>query len=137
MKYFFIDTNIIIYAQGAQHKYKSPCQTIMRLIALNEIFGATNTEVLQEVLYRYSAIGKKQLGIQMVENTLNIMHEVISIERADIILAMELLKKHCEINVRDAIHAASAIRGNFKYILSVDKHFDRIKNLQRVDPFNL
>lgn len=137
MKNYFIDTNILIYAQGTAHKYKTPCQIIMRLIASDEIYSVTNSEVLQEILYRYSAMGKRRLGIQMVENTLSIIHEVLPVERADIVLSMELLDKHKNINVRDAVHAATALRNGFKYILSVDRHFDKIKNLQRVDPLEL
>jgi len=80
---------------------------------------------------------KRDFGIQMVENTLSIIHEVLPVEKSDIVLSMHLLKKHQGINVRDAIHAAAALRNNFKYILSVDKHFDKIKGLQRVDPLSL
>ncbi len=137
MKSYFIDTNILIYAQGAEHKYKAPCQIIMRLIASDEIYGVTNTEVLQEILYRYAYLGKKNLGIQMVENVLSIIHEVLPVEKTDLILSLDLLEKYRELNVRDAIHAASALRNNFKYIMSVDKHFDKIKGLQRVDPFQI
>jgi hypothetical protein len=137
MKRFFIDTNVIIYAHGAEHKYRTPCQIVMRLIASNEIYGATNTEVLQEILYRYARLGKKDLGIQMVINIFSIIHEILPVERSDIILSVDLMRKHRELNVRDAIHCATALRYNFKYILSVDRHFDRIKGLQRVDPTEL
>lgn len=137
MKKYFIDTNILIYAQGAEHKYKAPCQLIMRLIALDEIYGATNTEVLQEILYRYSSIGKKEVGIQMVENTLSIIHEVFPIEKNEIVLSLRLLEKYRELNVRDAIHAASAMRNNFNYVLSVDRHFDKVAGLHRLDPLDI
>jgi len=137
MKRYFIDTNIFIYAQGKEYKYKTPCQIIMRLIAADEIYGATNTEILQEILYRYSSLGKKNIGIQMVENVLSIIHEVLPVDRSDISLALNLLDKYHELNVRDAIHSATALRNDFKYILTVDKHFDKIKNLQRIDPFEV
>lgn len=137
MKRFFIDTNIFIYAQGAAHKYRDPCQIIMRLIASDEIYGAANTEILQEILYRYSSIGKANIGIQMVESILAVIHEVFPIERPDIILALNLLGKYRQLNPRDAIHAAASLRNNFKYILSVDKHFDKIRGLQRVDPLDI
>ena len=136
MRSYFIDTNILIYAQGSEHKYKTPCQLIMRMIASDEIYGATSTEVLQEILYRYTNMGKRDLGIRMVENTLSLIHEILPVEKADIILATRLLQKYAGINVRDAIHAATAFRNNFKYVLSVDRHFDKIKGLQRIDPLS-
>lgn len=109
----------------------------MRLIASDEIYGAVNTEVLQELLYRYTALGKKEIGIKMVTNTLSIIHEVMPVEKEDIVLAAIFLDKHREINVRDAIHAATAMHNDFRYILSVDKHFNKIKGLQRIDPFDI
>jgi predicted nucleic acid-binding protein len=126
-----------MYAVGTAHKYQSPCQIIMRLIASDEIYGVTNTEILQEVLYRYSCLGRKNLGIQAVETILSIIHEVLPVEKVDIILALNLLKNYHKLNVRDAIHAATALRNGFKYFLSVDKHFDEIKGLERVDPMEI
>jgi predicted nucleic acid-binding protein len=52
-------------------------------------------------------------------------------------LALNLLKNYHKLNVRDAIHAATALRNGFKYLLSVDKHFDEIKGLERVDPMEI
>ncbi|MBI5399790.1 type II toxin-antitoxin system VapC family toxin [Candidatus Saganbacteria bacterium] len=137
MKRLFIDTNIFIYAQGLEHKYKQPCQIVMRLVAADEIYGVTNTEVLQEIMYRYDAIGKREIGLQMVDNVLAIIHEVLAVEKADVLLAAGLLRKHQQLNIRDAFHAATAVRNNLKYILSVDKHFDLLSILQRVDPFDI
>lgn len=137
MKNYFIDTNIFIYAQGASHKYKTPCQIILRLLAVDEIYGVTNSEALQEILYRYSALGKREVGIQMVKNTLLLVHEVLPVEKADIVVSMDLLRKYDRLNVRDAIHAATALKSNFRYILSVDRHFDMIENLQRIDPLDV
>lgn len=137
MKSYFIDTNVFIYAQGEAHKYKSPCQIIMRLIALDELYAVTSTEVLQEILYRYAYLRKKELGLQMVQNILAIIHEVLPVEKADVLLALELLRCHSSINSRDALHAAVALHSGFKYVLSADKHFDRIRGLQRFDPCDI
>ena len=137
MKSYFIDTNILIYAQGAPHKYKGPCQLVLSLIATNEIYAVTSAEVLQEILYRYASLNKKALGIKMVQYSLALLHEILPIEKADLLLAMGLLDKYQALNVRDASHAASALRNNFKYILSTDKHFNQIRGLQRIDPFEV
>ncbi|OGB89266.1 hypothetical protein A2625_03770 [candidate division WOR-1 bacterium RIFCSPHIGHO2_01_FULL_53_15] len=137
MKSYFLDTNILIYAHGSAHRYKEPCQAILRLAASDELFGVTNTEVLQEILYRYFSLGQRTIGIRIVENTLAVIHEVLPVEKADILLSVNLLNRYRHLNVRDAIHAATALRGNFKYILSVDKHFDKINGLQRVDPLEI
>ena len=134
MKSYFLDTNVLIYAQGTEHKYKSACQLIMRAVAADEVYGVTNVEVFQEILYRYARLDKKSIGLQMVENISAVIHETLPVDKIDVLLAIKLMRRYHWLNVRDAIHAASALRNNFKFIISADRHFDRIQGLQRVDP---
>jgi predicted nucleic acid-binding protein len=70
----------------------------------------------------------------MVENVMSIIHEILAVDKNDLLLALGLLKNHPTLNVRDSIHAAVAIRNNFKYIISADKHFNKLRGLQRIDP---
>ena len=106
----------------------------MRAAAADEIYGVTNTEVFQEILYRYARLNKKSIGLQMVENVCAVIHETLPIDKIDVLLAVKLLRRYHWLNVRDAVHAASALRNNFKFIISADRHFDRIQGLQRIDP---
>jgi len=50
---FFIDANVIMYTVGKEHKYKRPCSLLVERIAKENITVASDTEVLQEILYRY------------------------------------------------------------------------------------
>ncbi len=52
-----------------------------------------------------------------------------------IIKATELRKKHKELTFYDSHHAAAAILHD-KKIISTDKVYDKIKGLQRIDPYN-
>jgi hypothetical protein len=54
---YFIDANIPMYAAGAEHPLKRPCIAILEAIAHDELAAVTNVEVVQEILYRYSALG--------------------------------------------------------------------------------
>ena len=134
MKNIFIDSNVFMYAHGASHKYKEPSLKIMRLVALDAFCGLTSSEVLQEILYRYSAINKKSLGRQIVFNTLSVIHEVLPVDKNDILTAIHLMDKYHWLPVRDAIHVSCAIGNNIRYILSADRHFDRVKEINRIDP---
>ena len=59
----FIDTNVVMYARGKEHPYRASCGRIILEIAtgsFRENFGipVTDTEVFQEILYRYALVGK-------------------------------------------------------------------------------
>jgi predicted nucleic acid-binding protein len=53
----FLDTNIFMYAAGQEHPLKAPCVGILRRVASEELEAVTSTEVLQEILSRYGAVG--------------------------------------------------------------------------------
>jgi predicted nucleic acid-binding protein len=54
---FFLDVNVIMYAAGKPHPYKNPCIRILSDVEKGHIATVINTEILQELLYRYSRIG--------------------------------------------------------------------------------
>lgn len=51
--------------------------------------------------------------------------------------AHEILQAHASISVRDALHAATALRRGIKSILSTDHHFDDLPEITRLDPAEL
>jgi predicted nucleic acid-binding protein len=57
----FIDASIFMYARGKEHPLKAPCSQIILAIAKDGVLGnygspVINTEVLQEILYRYGNV---------------------------------------------------------------------------------
>jgi len=58
----FIDANLIMYPVGSPRPLRDPCRHILEKIKSRKIFGVTNTEVLQEILYRYFSVGRKAHG---------------------------------------------------------------------------
>lgn len=53
----FIDVNIPMYAAGTAHPYRESCAKIMAAVATGEIEGLIDTEIIQEILHRYGAMG--------------------------------------------------------------------------------
>jgi len=135
LKVYFIDTNIPIYASGKKHPYKEPCQKIIFDIAESKLTAFTNTEVFQEIIYRYFSINELSLGHKIFENFYSLISpNILSVNPDDILLAQALSKKYHSIKPRDLLHAATMINNNLEDILSTDKDFDKIKEINRIDP---
>jgi hypothetical protein len=132
--YHFIDANLIMYSVGGPHPLKAPCINILRKIQSEDILAVTNTEVLQEILYRYFTIGKPEIGEKAYRSTTRICANVFPVRISDTDTALELLKAHKLITSRDAIHAATMINNGVKEIISTDSHFDRIPGIKRISP---
>ena|SRR3989338_585566 len=134
MKPVFIDTNIFIYASGDPHPHKNPSKHILERIAGNKIKAATNTEVLQEILHRYSAIKDMERGLAIFDDCLKIIPLILPVTKQDILKAREILQEYPEVNARDAIHTAVMLNRGIKTIYSYDRHYDQIKEIQRTEP---
>ncbi len=65
----FLDVNIPMYAGGKDHRYKESCAWIMTRVAEGKLAVATDTEAIQEILYRYGAIKCWETGGDTVSGT--------------------------------------------------------------------
>ena len=130
----FIDANLIMYAIGVPHPLREPCRATLRRIKDGDIQVVTNTEVLQEILYRYISLKRQAQAEVAYHSTVGICAQVLPVTHPDLDLALDLLKRHSGISPRDAVHAATMVHHGIKEILSTDSHFDAISEIQRIPP---
>ena len=128
----FIDSNIPMYLIGAPHPHKSEAQVLLeRLIAARQRL-VTDAEVLQEILHRYTAIGKREAIGPAFRVVLDVVDEVLGIEKADVLRAGEIAQNRASMSARDAVHIAVMERHGIRSILSFDSDFDRWPGLKRI-----
>ena len=87
----FLDVNVFMYAAGAPHPYKGPCLRILTDLEMGVVSAVINTEILQELLYRYSHIGMADRGIQLCREILNYPLTILPVTEPDVRLAIDLL----------------------------------------------
>lgn len=88
--------------------------------------------MFQEILHRYTAIDKREAIGPAFQATLDIVDEVIPIEKADVLRAGEIAQHRIRMSARDAVHIAVMERHAIRSILSFDADFDRWPGLQRI-----
>lgn len=133
MSLYFLDSNIIMYALGNPHPLRIPCTKTLEKIRSAKMHVCTDTEVFQEILYRYYSISRKDIAHQACELLGNIATPILPVSHEDIIKAMSLLN-NLAIPVRDAIHAATMLNHKIHHIISTDTHFDHIHGITRIQP---
>ena len=133
---YFLDTNIFIYAAGREHPLKASCVALLRRVAREELEVVTNAEVLQEILYRYRALGETQRGLHLARLAVDqVGGDVLPVTLSDMQLAFDLVGRHgTSIKSRDAVHAATLLNNGLTHLISADGHFDAIEGITRVDP---
>jgi predicted nucleic acid-binding protein len=108
----------------------------MTEIAEGRIAAAIDTEIIQEVLYRYGALRQWRIGVSLAENLLKIVPTVYPIHLDDIRLAVRLFEQYAPkgIPARDVLHVAVMRNNGLSQIISTDTHLDAIREIQRLDP---
>jgi len=128
----FVDSNIPMYLVGAAHPHKTEAQLILeRLIASGQRL-VTDAEVLLEILHRYTAIDRREAIGPAFQLTLDIVDEVIPMEKAEGLRAAEIAQNRALMSARDAVHIAVMERHGIRSILSFDADFDRWPGLTRI-----
>lgn len=122
-----------MYWGGKDSEHKKHCGDVLVRIAREEFEGLTSSEVLQEIIYRFWAVKDIGTGQRIFDEFRSVVHYVLPVTDVDVCLARELSEKY-SCGPRDLLHAA-VMRGNdIGVIISVDKHFDLIDGLRRVEP---
>ncbi len=134
----FIDANVPIYAAGRDHPYKEPCALILSMVAEHPDSFITDAEVLQELLHRYLASRRWELGREVLQNFSELMHDRIEpVFEEDIHLAAQLADHHPTVSARNLVHTALMQRLGSVQIIASDTDFDRLPHVTRLDPADL
>lgn len=130
----FIDSNLPMYVAGREHPLREPSRRFLQSVARGELDACTSTEVLQEILYRYSALKRLDLARQVYDLFVQICPLVLPVTLADTDSARDLLVAHPGCGARDAIHAAVMLNNAVTRIATFDEGFDGIDGIERMVP---
>ena len=128
----FVDTNVFMYILGKDHPHKGDSQRLIERFAGERRRLVTSSEVLQEVLHRHMAVGRRdriEFAFQTIDS---IVDNIFSVRAQDAMLAKDLIHAHPQLSSRDAIHAAVMRRAHVAEILSFDRGFDLLPEIARV-----
>jgi len=128
----FVDSNIPMYLVGADHPNKTAARLrLEQAIVQNEPL-ATDAEVLQEVLHRYTAIDRRDAIGPAWDTIIGVVDVVHPIELDDVTRARRLVSATATLSARDAVHLAVMQRRGISRILSFDTGFDGIVGIERI-----
>ncbi len=136
----FVDTSIPIYAAGRPSEHKEICTRLLEKIEADELKTAIDTEVIQEILYRFYRLEMDGEGLELGRNVLRLGMRVFPVIKRDIEDALLLFGKYSSSRVppRDTLHTAVMLNNGITKVITLDKHFgDVIKEVQRIEPRSL
>jgi len=134
---FFVDSNIIMYAVGAEQPYRTPCLDALHRIVHDELLAIVSSEVHQEILHRYTSLGLPEQAREVSVKLETVIPATRPVTLADIHRVRQLAERYPALNARDLIHGAVMLENGLTRILSTDRHFDQLSEIERLDPRDL
>jgi hypothetical protein len=128
----FVDSNVPMYVAGREHPLRDPARRFLERARSGEVDICTSTEVLQEILYRYSALKRLDLAASVYDLFVQLCPTVFPVALPDTDRARFLLANARGIGVRDAVHAAVMLNHDISDIATFDEGFDRVDGITRV-----
>lgn len=128
----FIDSNIPMYVAGSQHPHREPARRLLERVRSGEMQGYSSTEVLQEILYRYSALDRIDMAGAVYDLFVEVCPAILDVTLADTDLARQLLTASRRPSARDALHAAVMLNHGIERIATFDADFDSIAGIKRL-----
>jgi predicted nucleic acid-binding protein len=130
----FLDTAVLIYAAGGPHPLRDPCRRVLGQVADGELAAVTSAEVIQEILHRYTRIGRADTGAALARASLDLLAPVLPLTHALMRRLPDLVERYPHHEARDLVHVATCLHEGIAEIISPDRGFDAIDGLHRIDP---
>jgi predicted nucleic acid-binding protein len=127
----FIDSNIPMYVAGAPHPNREFAIRFLERVRAGSVEACTSTEVLQEILYRYTALGRREDAVRVYDLFVQLCPVVFAVTLADTDRARDLLASARRVSARDALHAAVMHNHRVDVIATFDRDFDEISGIRR------
>jgi hypothetical protein len=128
----FIDSNIPMYVAGRDHPLRDPARRLLEQARAGEVEICSDTEVLQEILYRYAGLQRLDLAADVYDLFVRLCPVILPVTLADTDRARVLLASVRGVSVRNAIHAAVMLNHDIGRIATFDDGFDAIPGISRM-----
>ena len=128
----FIDSNIPMYLVGADHPNKAAARLLLEQAVIDNEPLATDAEVLQELLHRYTAIGRRDAIGPAWDAIVGVVDVIHPVELEDVTRARRLVAAAPSLSARDAVHLAVMQRRGINRILTFDTGFSGLVGIERI-----
>ncbi|MGI8929091.1 MAG: type II toxin-antitoxin system VapC family toxin [Candidatus Limnocylindrales bacterium] len=127
-----MDTAVLMYAAGDAHELREPSARIVRLVRDGQLDAVISAEVIQEILHRFVAIRRPDIGSRMARDALDLFAPVLPITHGVMDRMPALVDQYPALAARDLVHVATCIENGIGVIVSPDRGLDAVSEVTRV-----
>lgn len=128
------DSAVFVYAMGQAHPLRDGCRALVSALGDGRARGEASIEAIQEVVHqRWRRTGDRTDAARRGWQVYALV-EVHECGDAELRRALDLFHTAERLQLRDAIHAATALTRGVSGLISPDSDFDEVHELHRLDP---
>jgi predicted nucleic acid-binding protein len=94
----------------------------------------TQAARLREVLHRFVAIRRPELGARIARDALDLFAPVLPITHGVMDRMPKLVEVYPELAARDLVHVATCLENGLGAIVSPDRGLDAVREIRRIEP---
>ncbi|MBI2145161.1 type II toxin-antitoxin system VapC family toxin [Candidatus Woesearchaeota archaeon] len=125
----YLDTNIFIYASASSDVIGEQCIRILTALAKGKITAVTSLITFDELFYKLNKLKGFEAAILFAENFLAMPNLVLAEVNGGIVTTSLATIKQYKLAPRDAIHVATALTHKAAAIVSDDRDFSKVAEL--------
>ncbi len=128
-----VDTTMLVYATGGDHKLRAPCRELVSAIADGAVAATTTVEVIQEFAYvRARRVPRPQAAL-LARDFQALLAPLIEVTEEHLTSGLTLWERHNSLGAFDAVLAATAMAGGAG-LVSADAGFAAVAGLDHIVP---
>jgi predicted nucleic acid-binding protein len=130
-----LDTTILVYAVGDDHRLREPCRTLIGAIGEGRIAATATVETIQEFTHVRARRRTRTDAATLARRYVELLTPLTVVEGADLARGLDLFEQHDPLGAFDAVLAAVVEqRPHLSALASADVAFTDLDGIDHVDP---
>ena len=129
-----LDTTVLVYAVGADHPLREPCQRLIRAVADGTILATTTVEVIQEFTHVRARRRDRKDAAALARDYIELLSPLLIVEETDLREGLRLFEEGTGFGSSDAVLAAAAHAAGAEALVSADTGFAGIAAVRHIVP---
>ena len=129
-----IDTNVLMYKSGGDHRLKAPCTQILALIAEGQLEATTTPEAIQEFAHIFARRRGRRAAVERATEYAVLLAPLRLSEPEHLEAGLQLWADNEQLGAFDAVLAAVALDTQSATIVSADRAFASVPGITHVFP---
>lgn len=129
-----LDTTVLVYSVGAEHRFKLPCRELVSAVGAGVIAATTSTEALQEFAHVRARRRSREDAAEITRHFASLLAPLLTVGEQDLHAGLRVFREHARLGSFDSVLIATAQRAGATTIVSADAAFAGVPGIRHVVP---